>query len=275
MVSTAYSAANFEIVKKGTLHDGTWTGTASAEELAKLIDTNNMNAVADSTASDCYFQIQYKENHVGVLDEVKFFVNKLLDKSPFSDNLVFQGSDDGVTFTDLWAIDKSVHEGWNSHDFEEEQPSYNIYRFQGSVSGSCRIGEVKLHGIESIDNDETSYSCTPKLIIDEAVTELNPVTFDAAYTPVLTGMSTRFGSVLGGEQVTFEGTGFSSTAATTVMIDNRECVVDSTTETTITCTTSDKPYRPDEPKLEIFIEGLGLVANKGKVFRYISRWSDA
>jgi len=188
---------------------------------------------------------------------------------------VFQGSDDGVTFTDLWAIDKSVHEGWNSHDFEEEQPSYNIYRFQGSVSGSCRIGEVKLHGIESIDNDETSYSCTPKLIIDEAVTELNPVTFDAAYTPVLTGMSTRFGSVLGGEQVTFEGTGFSSTAATTVMIDNRECVVDSTTETTITCTTSDKPYRPDEPKLEIFIEGLGLVANKGKVFRYISRWSDA
>lgn len=88
-----------------------------------------------------------------MLDEVKFFVNKLLDKTPFSENLVFQGSDDGVTFTDLWAINKSVHEGWNSHDFEEEQPSYNIYRFQGSVSGSCRIGEVKLHGIESIDND--------------------------------------------------------------------------------------------------------------------------
>lgn len=92
------------------------------------------------------------------------------------------------------------------------------------------------------------------------MTDLNPVTFDAAYTPVLTGMSTRFGSVLGGEQVTFEGTGFSASAATTVMIDNRECIFDSATETAITCTTSDKPYVPDEPKLEISIEGLGLVA---------------
>jgi hypothetical protein len=29
----------------------------------------------DSTATDCYFQIQYKPDHVGVLDEVKFFIN--------------------------------------------------------------------------------------------------------------------------------------------------------------------------------------------------------
>ena len=92
---------------------------------------------------------------------------------------------------------------------------------------------------------------------------MNPVTFDAAYTPVLDGMSSRFGSVLGNEQVEFYGTGFSASAATTVTIDNRECVVDSTTDDTITCTTSDKPYVPDEPKLEIFIDGFGLVATKG------------
>ena len=87
---------------QGNLHDGTWTGTASDAELAKLIDTKNMIDMNDDTTSDCYFQIQYKDNHVGVLDEVKFFVNKLIDKSPFENNLVFQGSDDGVTFTDLW-----------------------------------------------------------------------------------------------------------------------------------------------------------------------------
>ena len=188
---------------------------------------------------------------------------------------MFQGSDDGVTFTDLWNIDKSVHEGWNSLDFEENQPSYNIYRFQGSIAGSCRIGEVKLHGIESIDNDDSSYSCTPKLLIDDTVTELNPITFDSAYTPVLTGMSSRFGSVLGNEQVEFYGTGFSGSATTTVMIDNRECVIDTTTTDTIICTTSDKPYVPDVPKLEIWIDGFGNVATKGQVFRYVSRWSDA
>ena len=76
-VSTAYSADTFEIVTEGILHDGTWTGTASDEELAKLIDGKNMVDMNDSTSSDCYFQIQYKENHVGVLDEVKFFINRL------------------------------------------------------------------------------------------------------------------------------------------------------------------------------------------------------
>ena len=60
---------------------------------------------------------------------------------------------------------------------------------------------MKFHGIESIDDDNTSYSCTPKLILEGTLssTSLNEVIFDAALTPVLTGMSTRFGSVLGGE----------------------------------------------------------------------------
>ena len=193
------------------------------------------------------------------------------------DNLVFQGSDDGSTFVDLWAIDKSVHEGWNSLDFEEEgeRPSYNIYRFQGTKSGSCRIGEVKLHGVESIDDDQTSHVCTPKLTIGDSVTELNTVTFDENLTPVLTGMSTRFGSVLGGETVEFYGTRFSDSATTTIMIDDRECVVTTQTTTTLTCTTSDKPYRPDTPRLTIYIDGLGYVATAGQIFRYVSLWSES
>lgn len=198
-VATAYSAAQFEVVSAGLLHDGTWTGTASDTELAKLIDGKNMIDMQDSN-TECYFQVQYKENHVGVLDEVKFFINEMIDKSPYVGSLIFQGSDNGVDFTDLWTIDAGVHEGWNSHDFEDiGQPAFNIYRFQGSAPGACRIGEVKLHGVESINSSESSYSCTPKMSLGGSVTELNPVTFDASVTPVLTGMSERYGSVLGNE----------------------------------------------------------------------------
>lgn len=227
LLASAYSASNYEVVSEDVLHSGTWTGTASDEELAKLVNGKNIIDVIDSTSSDCYFQIQYKENHVGVLDEVKFFINKLTNKTPFSGgNLIFQGSDDGTTFTDLWTVDASVHEGWNSKDFEAgSEPSYNIYRFQGKVAGSCRIGEVKLHGVESIDDDQSTYACTPKLMVDGAATDLSPVTYDAAKTPVLTSMSSRFGSVLGGESITFTGTGFDDAATTTVLIDDRSCSV--------------------------------------------------
>ena len=82
----------------------------------------------------------------------------MIDKSPYVGSLIFQGSDDGVSFTDLWTIDQAVHEGWNYHDFDEgSEPSFNIYRFQGSAQGACRISEVTLHGIESIDSDSSSH----------------------------------------------------------------------------------------------------------------------
>ena len=130
-LATAYSTSTFEIVTEGMVHDGTWSGTATDAELAKLIDGRNMIDMEDSS-NGCYFQVQYKENYVAVLDEVKFFVNKLVNKTPFVGNLVFQGSDDGVNFTDLWTIDMSVHEGWNTKEFEEDRPSFNIYRFAGA-----------------------------------------------------------------------------------------------------------------------------------------------
>ena len=80
-----------------------------------------------------------------------------------------------------------------------------------------------MHGVVAINDSQPTYQCTPNLVLDGMTQPLSPVTYDNAVTPVLTGMSTRFGSVLGGETVTFTGTGFSDTAATTVMIDNRPC----------------------------------------------------
>ena len=58
------------------------------------------------------------------------------------------------------------------------------------------------------------------------------------------------------------------------MLDGRECSVTSQSETEIVCTSSDKPYVPDTPSVEIWIDGQGNVATQGLVFRYVSRWSD-
>ena len=56
-VATSYSYSNYKVVSSGQLHTGTWTGTSSATELAKLIDGKNLVDLSDSTATDCYFQI--------------------------------------------------------------------------------------------------------------------------------------------------------------------------------------------------------------------------
>lgn len=53
-VMTAYSAAEYDIVKEGVLHDGVWTGTADDTELAKLIDDKNTVDMIDADPN-CYF----------------------------------------------------------------------------------------------------------------------------------------------------------------------------------------------------------------------------
>jgi hypothetical protein len=49
----------------------------------------------------------------------------------------------------------------------------------GNASGPCRIHEITLTGLEVIQNEDDTYSCTPKLILagEDVVETSNAVTF--------------------------------------------------------------------------------------------------
>jgi hypothetical protein len=42
------------------------------------------------------------------------------DTSYLVDNLIFQGSNDNVTYTDIFNVDENVHEGWNYHAWKKD-----------------------------------------------------------------------------------------------------------------------------------------------------------
>lgn len=103
----------------------------------------------------------------------------------------------------------------------------------------------------------------------------NSITFSGAVTPLLTSISPRFGSVTGGEEITFTGHNFATDVSLySIKIDNRTCTVTSASPTSIKCTTSKRPGLYPDPTLEINIEGVGHVATQGLVFRYTNYWSN-
>ena len=67
---------------------------------------------------------------------------------------------------------------------------------------------------------------------------------------------------------------YSDTGDNTVLFDGRECVIVSSTETEIQCVTSDKPYTPEDPTVEVFIGNIGKAQTRGLIFRYVSLWSE-
>ena len=81
-----------------------------------------------------------------------------------------------------------------------------------------------MRGYEVIDSTADSYTCQASIIVngEAAKTLVGDINYNSALTPLLKSISPRFGTVVGGETVTFEGVNFSSLIADyTILIDNR------------------------------------------------------
>lgn len=132
------------------------------------------------------------------------------NKAQYVDQLTFQGSADNATWTDLFVADENIHEGWNYFQWENatDQPKYRFYRLYNNQNAGCDVNELKMTGVETIDNSDATYTCA--LAIEKENTVLanvtETVTYSGTLTPLLTAVNPRFGTVTGGTSVTFTGT---------------------------------------------------------------------
>jgi len=276
-LATTYSVDNYKITESETLYGTEFpAGTV-------LYDHDTIVPYEADESTECTFGMTFKEGHVAVLDESKIFINFLTDKSRYVNKLQFQGSnDDWATHTLLHMFGEEIHEGWNYLNYRDDgvnKHSYNSYRFVGNETNSCAITEFRLHGVEAVASESSTHACTPKIYIGSeqlaTTTVLNDITYDNSLTPKLTAISPRHGSVLGSTTVTLTGENLESTSGTTtITFDDRTCTVLTTSATSITCLTDDKPYIPDTPRVSITVDGLGHAATQGLVFRYVSLWTD-
>jgi len=79
----------------------------------------------------------------------------------------FQGSQDGKTYTDIFTVGETVREGWNYHTIDNANNylQYRYYRFSGTTKESCRFGEIKFKGVETIRDNNPTYSCPVNVVI--------------------------------------------------------------------------------------------------------------
>jgi hypothetical protein len=109
--------------------------------------------------------------------------------------------------------------------------------------------------------------------IDGTELTQNSVDFVGTLTSNLLSISPRFGTVVGGDEITFTGENFSTDISLyTITMDGIDCPVSAATSTSVTCTSGKRPGLP-EAMLEIYIDGQGLVSTNELLFRYVSVWS--
>ena len=99
-LSTVYSNLNFKIsTESENLKSGNYFGTADDFEI--IFDDVLLKKPTD-TSTTCYVGMQFKENHVGLLSQVKYFMKDISSKDIFVNTTSFQGSNDGSSYTDLF-----------------------------------------------------------------------------------------------------------------------------------------------------------------------------
>jgi hypothetical protein len=127
---TSFSASEYKL---GDVSDY-FMGQLFASNPSKvdaLVDGNNLRGYEDS-GSTCYFGTSFSQGFVGVISEVKIFM-KVFVKNNVVGKLSFQGSSDGVTYTNIFTVDDEIHEGWNYFDYRENNLKYRFYRFYGTA----------------------------------------------------------------------------------------------------------------------------------------------
>ena len=82
-----------------------------------LFDGSNQNGWND-TAKNCYFGTAFKAGYVGVINEVKYFMNRFY-RPNFVGKLKLQGSKDNITWTDIFVVGEEIHEGWNYYNYPD------------------------------------------------------------------------------------------------------------------------------------------------------------
>jgi hypothetical protein len=73
----------------------------------------------EGSSGSCIIGMSFKEDHVGRLSQVKWFMNNVTEivndygSGTFAGNVQFQGSNDNSTWTTVFTMAENVHDGWN------------------------------------------------------------------------------------------------------------------------------------------------------------------
>ena len=172
------------------LNSGVYFGTGKG--YANCFDGSN-NILNNDTSANCIVGMQFRQGYVAILNQVKVFISASDTTNFRNGNLIFQGSMDGVTYTNIYTVDNNVHGGWNYQKWNstlQNGPKYRYFRYFGKAAGSCLINEIVFTGVETVDDSNSTYSCTPQLYENGTLStqSFSQVTYNGSITPLLTSI---------------------------------------------------------------------------------------
>ena len=230
---------------------------------ATIDEDINTYFVGDSDG--CSFGYDFDKSMILQLSSVDFHLRFPYESTAYTNpiknyyNLTFEGSNDNVTYTEVFKLGSFIKEGWNtwinssstssSYFSSPSTQAFRYYRFSSPLRKGCEIAEVRFFGVKLYSeghSDINSLSCDVELIVNSQSQAVIPsvVNYELSETTIMTSLSPRYGSVAGGTLLTIKGERFPPSAGSiSISIDGQPCAsVSVVSATEITCGTG--PAKP-------------------------------
>lgn len=269
------------------------TSNANSSDAEVAFDGDFAAYFEGSEQDGSWVGVDLGEGTRAVLTRFRFFpVHQHADKT---DAGVFETSADMVTWNNIGSVELP-HQGWNWVTVDPTTQEHARYiRYVGPAGSSSIVTKLEFYGYKVAAN--SSCAVTVSSTAPMSHPSLGPMAtehdtldtlkssqrfnFVNERTGVVTSITPRYGSSLGGELVTINGTNLANTVEdAAVVLNGKECVVQSAAAdgSEITCITTPRGHRNEMQPLSLTVSnkalGMGDAMSKPSVrYRYLDRWS--
>eukprot|EP00007_Cunea_sp_BSH-02190019_P009900 CAMPEP_0174228976 /NCGR_PEP_ID=MMETSP0417-20130205/58_1 /TAXON_ID=242541 /ORGANISM="Mayorella sp, Strain BSH-02190019" /LENGTH=3668 /DNA_ID=CAMNT_0015306471 /DNA_START=321 /DNA_END=11327 /DNA_ORIENTATION=- len=267
------------------------SAAASPEnEGAAAFDGDYESAFASDEA-DCYVGLDLGADHLARLSELHFFPRSDLDAQGDAAGrhaMVggwFEGTAEQDPLTAAWStlysVDSLPDPGWTRVQLNaSDPPEVRFVRYRGADASRCQVAELRFVGERLAQVSGDPAACEVLLTVNGQQASAGDFEYASASTPLLTGLSPRTGSTLGGTELTLTFAEDLGGAAVRVLVDGVECTGAVAVGSQVTCQTGARPQLVAEPSVEVRVgaaEDRAAVSSllEAPLFLYVDRWSEA
>ena len=214
LLGTEYSAKTYT----GLVAESNWLTQHNTNgiELELVTSGNAFGAEAfdqdvsnrSGTTASCSLGQRIKSGHVGTISKIRYFLPQTQQAEEYKGGK-FQTSDDGTTWTDLFTIDSTPMEGWNSWDritsgtTGSQHVTYKYVKYIPNPSADtlCDFSEIEIIGKIILGDTDSFKTCDAKLFRDttQLASEASAVRYANDNTPTITALGpSRYLVVAGG-----------------------------------------------------------------------------
>ena len=214
LLGTEYSAKTYT----GLVAESNWLTQHNTNgiELELVTSGNAFGAEAfdqdvsnrSGTTASCSLGQRIKSGHVGTISKIRYFLPQTQQAEEYKGGK-FQTSNDGTTWTDLFTIDSTPMEGWNSWDritsgtTGSQHVTYKYVKYIPNPSADtlCDFAEIEIIGKIVLSDTGATKTCAAKLMRGTTLlaTEASAVAYAQTNTPTITALGpSRYIEAAGG-----------------------------------------------------------------------------